>query len=90
MPLSARIIISPFCPSPFVTPETTKLTMPVARVGGLDALIPTHVLGTYDPEVFCQSELEHVVQQLGSNGQLGYVVAIRLRAQPVADNALPS
>jgi DNA-binding transcriptional LysR family regulator len=45
--------------------------------------------GSRDSDVFRPSELEHVVQHPCSNGHLGRLPPIGLRAQPVADDALP-
>src|SRR4051795_11661081 len=57
----------------------------------LGAIIePDPCSGSYDADVFRASELQHSVQHVGCDGYLGRPTLVRLRTQPIADDALPA
>src|SRR5215210_8875689 len=46
--------------------------------------------GSRDADVFRASEVQHTVQHVSGDGHFGRLPAVRLRPEPVSDDALPS
>src|SRR4051795_2017890 len=51
---------------------------------------PDPCSGLCDADVFRASELQHSVQHVGCDGYLGRLSPVRLRTDPLADDALPA
>src|SRR4051794_28688968 len=51
---------------------------------------PTRVPGLCDADVLRASEVQHSVQHVGCDGHLGRLTLVRMKAQPVTDDAFPS
>src|SRR3954471_19030614 len=51
---------------------------------------PDPCSGSYDADVFRASQLQHSVRHVGCDGYLGRLSPVRLRTQPLADDALPT
>src|SRR3954468_7827119 len=62
----------------------------VAWIGGVDALSPYPCSGSCGADILGASEVQHSVQHVGGDRHLGRLSPIRLRTQPVTDDAFPS
>src|SRR3954465_1103859 len=51
---------------------------------------PTRVPGLCDADVLRASEVQHSVQHVGCDGHLDCLSPVRLRTEPIADDALPA
>src|SRR3954467_7384273 len=51
---------------------------------------PDPCSGSYDADVFRASQLQHSVQHVGCDGYLARLSPVRLRTEPLADDALPA
>ncbi len=56
------------------------------RPGRID---PCRRVGSCSPDVLRSSEIQHPVQHVGSDGHFSRLAPIRLRAQPITDDAFP-
>src|SRR4051794_3831329 len=50
---------------------------------------PDTYSGLCDADVLRASQLQHLVQHVGRDGHLGRLTCVRLKAQPLTDNAFP-
>src|SRR4051812_19752944 len=62
----------------------------VAWIDGCRRTEPDPYSGLYDADVFRASQLQHSVQHVGRDGHLARLSPLRLRPQPIADDALPA
>src|SRR5215207_6680832 len=81
--LAKRIAVEVRC---FGDQEITGVA--VLHGSGMRAQLPQPCLGSGDADVGRASELQHAVQDLDGDGRLGRPTLVRVRGQPVPDQAL--
>src|SRR3954466_5178819 len=59
-----------------------------ARISGMDALAPIPHSGSRDADGLRAAELEHAVQGMDGHGDLGGLMTVRARAEPVSNHPL--
>src|SRR4051794_2241132 len=59
-----------------------------ARISGMDALAPIPHSGSRDTDGLRAAELEHAVQGMDGNGDLGGLMTVRARAERVSNHPL--
>src|SRR4051794_40670898 len=62
----------------------------VAWISGCGRTEPDPCSGSYDADVLRASQLQHSVQHVGRDGHLARLSPVRLRTEPLADDALPA